>query len=208
MTDQDRLGRLIAARHACIFMPTHEEDYALSVVREAAFAQGLNLWLWSVIGGVRDGLTQESQPVPETEHPAAGLYHLTQIQDRFVAVVLDLVGHLRDDRTLRVLRDLVHQFGQTGSVLVIIDHRGDLPDVLRSEATSFELSLPTEKELEIVVRDTCGPESPQSIEGISPAAVSLAIIPESARPHAAVRKLAQIIRRDALGGLTLRLERL
>lgn len=154
MTDQDRLGRLIAARHACIFMPTHEEDYALSVVREAAFAQGLNLWLWSVIGGVRDGLTQESQPVPETEHPAAGLYHLTQIQDRCVAVVLDLVGHLRDDRTLRVLRDLVHQYGQTGSVLVIIDHRGDLPDVLRSDATSFELSLPTEKELEMVVRDT------------------------------------------------------
>ncbi len=154
MTDQERLGRLIAARHACICIATHEEDYALSVVREAAFAQGLNLWLWSVIGGVRDGLTQGSQPEPDTEHPAAGLYHLTRRQDRCIAVALDLVGHLRDDRTLRVLRDLIHQFSQTGSVLVLIDHRADLPDVLRSEATPFELSLPSEQELEIIVRDT------------------------------------------------------
>ncbi len=159
MTDQQRLEHLIRAGHTCISIVTHEEDYALALVRDTVFQLGRDLsgpgmWLWSVVGGVRDGLVADAKPVPETEHPAAALYHLSCLSERSVCVTLDLAGHLRDTRTLRLLRDLIHRFRQLSSHLVMIDHRDELPAVVAAEATRFEISLPDENELELIIRDT------------------------------------------------------
>jgi AAA+ superfamily predicted ATPase len=65
-----------------------------------------------------------------------------------------LVSHLRKDRALRVLRNLIHQLGQTGSQLIMIDHNANVPEVIQAYATKFETSLPEEDELEELVRDT------------------------------------------------------
>ena len=48
-------------RSPLISVVTHEEEYALSLVREVAFdlsrdLAGLGLWQWSVASGLRDGL--------------------------------------------------------------------------------------------------------------------------------------------------------
>src|SRR3972149_5531957 len=98
MNDQDRFQQLIQAKHPCICMLTHEEDYALGIVRDTAIKTGMvDVVLWSVIGGVRDGLVAGIQGVPETEHPAAGLYHLMQrdLNPDSYSIVLDLVPHLK-----------------------------------------------------------------------------------------------------------------
>ena len=159
MNDQPRFEHLIRAGHTCISIVTHEEDYALGLVRDTAFQLGSDLagagmWLWSVIGGVRDGLISDAKPIAETEHPAAALYHLTRLTGRSICVMLDLAEHLGDARTLRLLRNVIHRFRQLGSHLVMIDHRDELPSVVRAEATRFEISLPDEDELETIIRDT------------------------------------------------------
>ncbi|UCF34915.1 MAG: AAA family ATPase [Phycisphaerales bacterium] len=154
MNDQERLQSLIVARHACIRLVTHDEDYALSLVREAALSQGLSLRLWSIIGGVRDGLVAGTPPDPDTEHPAAALYCLEkQLPEPCVMVMLDLASHLKDERTLRLLRDLISAARKSGATLVMIDHADSLPPVIVSEATPFIVSLPDAKELEEIVRD-------------------------------------------------------
>ena len=71
MTDRERLEQLIRSRHPLITIVTNEEAYALGLVRETALAMGRDLRLWSIIGGVRDGLVSGTPPIPETEHPAA-----------------------------------------------------------------------------------------------------------------------------------------
>jgi len=155
MNDQERLTSLILARHACIRIVTHDEDYALSLVRDTALNQGLSLHLWSIIGGVRDGLVAGTPPVPETEHPAAALYYLAQqLAKACVMATLDLASHLKDERTLRLLRDLISVARKGGTTLVMIDHSDSVPPVVVSEATPFEVSLPDEEELEEIVRDT------------------------------------------------------
>ncbi|MHC4444919.1 MAG: AAA family ATPase [Planctomycetota bacterium] len=159
MNDQERFEQLLTAHHPCVFICTHEEDYALRIVRETAFQMGYDLsgcgmYIWSVVRGVHDGLMSESRPIPETEHPAGALYHLSRIEDRSICVMLDLVSHLQDDRILRLLRDLINKFRELGSHLIIIDHRDNLPAVVAGEATRFELSLPGEEELEEIIRDT------------------------------------------------------
>ncbi len=156
MDDQQRLESLFRARHHCVSIITHEEDYALSLVRETVIRTGGEIWIWSVIGGVRDGLITDSKPVPETEHPAAGLYHLAQrsLTAGSIAVTLDLAGHLKDERVLRLLRELLCRFRSIGCQLVMIDHLDELPPVIRSESARLEISLPDTEELNRIVRDT------------------------------------------------------
>ena len=154
-TDQERLDRLIAARHAAVSITTVEEDYALGLVRNAAINLGRSLRLWSMVGGVRDGLVADVPPIPETEHPAAGLYYFGQhLSEPTVLATLDLVGHLRDERTLRLLRELIARTARSGNTLVMIDHSATLPPVIAGLATAFELTLPDEEELDAILRDT------------------------------------------------------
>ena len=154
MDDRQRLVQLLRARHTCISVVTHEEEYALSLVRDTALAEGRHLLLWTVIRGVSDGLLSQSQPMRDTENPAAALYYLMTQEDPILCVMLDLAEHLSDKRTLRMLRDTIAHFRKTGSQIVLIDHNAKLPPVIVAESTPMEISLPDERELEEIVRDT------------------------------------------------------
>src|SRR5689334_20976857 len=106
MTDRESLQQLLKAHHPCIHIVTQEEDYALRLLTEIAVENQLDLWTWSITRGVRDGLVMDSVSVADTEHPAAALYSFCQSPHRrAVRVMLDLSGHLKDERTLRLLRE-------------------------------------------------------------------------------------------------------
>lgn len=159
MKDQDRLEQLIRAGHSCISIVTNEESYALATVRDAAFnlgrdLSGAGLLIWSVVSGVRDGMVSDAQPVANTEHPAAALYYFSCLPGRSICVMLDLAEHLREPKTLRLLRDLLARFRSTGSHLVLIDYRDEVPEIIMAEATRFEISLPGEDELHELIRET------------------------------------------------------
>ena len=154
MTDPQRLELLFHAHHPCISIVTYEEDYALDTTREAAEQVKKPLWVWSVIQGVRDGLRSDGLAIKDTEHPAAALYHFAYRENRSVCVMLDLADHLKDARTLRVLREAIDQFREAGGHLVLIDCRDEFPAVLGVHATRFEPSLPDERELETIAVET------------------------------------------------------
>jgi ATP-dependent 26S proteasome regulatory subunit len=154
MDDRAQLEELLRRGPACVTIRTFEEDYVLGLVRDAAVSLNRPLWLWSVSGGVQDGLLRGSPPVPNTDKPVEGLVHLATLAERPVCVTLDLGPHLRDERTLRVLRNLLRQFHDSGSQLVMLDYSEELPDVLREYATAFPVSLPNELEIEQLVRET------------------------------------------------------
>jgi len=154
MGDSQRLELLLRARHACISIVSYEEAYALDVVRDAAQRMRRPMWYWSVIHGVRDAFRDDGLPIKDTEHPAAALYHFAMRENRSVCVMLDLVEHLKDARTQRILREVIGRYRETGGHLILVDHHEDLPSVLNVEATRFELSLPGREELEQIVVNT------------------------------------------------------
>src|SRR5690606_8691132 len=84
----------------------------LDLARQIAQNNGWDLWIWSVIGGLRDGLIV-TPSIPNTEHPAALMYQLAErIRSRAgerpaIYAILDIAGHLDDDRTLRALREAI-----------------------------------------------------------------------------------------------------
>jgi AAA+ superfamily predicted ATPase len=156
MTDLEHVNQLLTARHPCVAVSTFEEDYVLGLLRQAAVERGLELWLWSVSRGLSDGLLADSPPVLNTEHPAAALYHVARQQSFRPAlyVTVDLADHLKDGRTLRLLREVVEQMERTGSTLFMIDHQEELPPVVESLATRMRVSFPEERELESILRET------------------------------------------------------
>jgi SpoVK/Ycf46/Vps4 family AAA+-type ATPase len=169
MTDEERFTSLLAARHPAIAIVTPEEEDALDVALRAAVELQLDLLLWSNSRGVRDGLLEGGPGIPDTEHPAAALYHLSTLPAKRRAIVLlDIAKHLgKDERTLRQWRDLVRSCQRDGSTLVMIDHEADRPDVVAAWSTEFELSLPDEAELERIVRATLrqrNEEKPVSVQ--------------------------------------------
>jgi ATP-dependent 26S proteasome regulatory subunit len=154
MQDRDELLRLVRLGHSCLSISTFEEDYALGLLRDIATVLNRNLWVWSVSGGLQNGLLAASPSVADSEDPAVGLTRLGELDGQPLCVTLDLAPHLRQERALRVLRNVLHRFEQTGGQLVLIDYADDLPAVIAQQATRYAISLPDERELEQIVRDT------------------------------------------------------
>lgn len=154
MTDIERLERLMLGRHPCIAIATHEEAHVLSLVREIVLRSPNLLRMWSINGGLRDGLLREVPPVPETEHPAAAIWYLLGQSSSGVHLMLDLAEHLGDARTRRLLRDLIEHCRRTNSQLILVDPTDELPPVIRTMSTRFEVRLPDRTELEQIVRRT------------------------------------------------------
>lgn len=162
MSDADRLQSLIQSGTTCIWITTDDEEHALRVVRDAAMGLSRPVLRWDVVRGITDGLVGSGRRAVEkdTEHPAAAMYRMCEHDEPAICIMLDLIGHLSDERTLRAARDLIGRFdlaaesGQPSGVLVLIDPRGDIPPVLRAAGHHLELSPPTERDIEALIVST------------------------------------------------------
>lgn len=153
--DLKRIELLLDAHYTLISMVTQEEDHALELLTYAVARSGDPLWIWSAAKGIHAGLFENATAIEETENPAAALYYLThKLEGRAICVMLDLGEHLEDARTCRALRDAIKHFREHDRCLVLIDHEDKLPAVVKSEATTMELALPDEEEIDAIVRRT------------------------------------------------------
>ena len=142
MDDIERFEQLINGGNCCISIVTFEEQYALEIVRQVALGLERNMLIWSVAGGVRDGMLTDSLYIGDTETPAAGLLHFTGVKQGSICVVLDLAEQLKTGMVLRALRDLIDCFEKNGCTLVMINSNDNLPEVVRSYTRRFEISFP------------------------------------------------------------------
>jgi hypothetical protein len=158
-TDADRLRRLLKASHPLILIQTTEEEHAGALVRKAALDLNLSVVAWTMSRGIHDPDFSDTPLVPEGEGAAGALQRLLKDGfERQVILLFDLVEHLEDGRTARLLRDLAGRMRKEGGHVALVDARGNLPPALDAEATRFELSLPDETELQELVKETLGRE--------------------------------------------------
>jgi AAA+ superfamily predicted ATPase len=154
-SDLKRLERLLKSGScAAVSICTNDEDEALQLVRDAAMGLKADLLVWSITHGLREGLVSGAAALPETENPAAAMFKASQLGGPAIIATLDLACHLEDPRTLRAWREAIGQMERVGGKLVMIDHAPSLPSVVRAHCQPMELTLPTEAELEQIVRST------------------------------------------------------
>ena len=154
-SDDTRLAQLFRARHPFILIRTDEEEHAFDLVRDVAKRKKMWVRAWSHSKGVFDATYERAKPAPNTEHPAAALtWLLKKYQEKNVVVLFDLVPHLQDAKTQRLVRDLIRKMREVHGHLLLIDPQDELPGVLADLVTRFELSPPDEAELSTLVRKT------------------------------------------------------
>jgi AAA+ superfamily predicted ATPase len=154
MKDVDQFKQLLKSSYYCISIVTHEERYALEIVQKASKELNRDMWLWSINGGVRDGLIDGSPFIANTESPTAGLENLSQAKPSSICVTMDLAEHIKSGKALRILRDMIENVDKTGITIVMIDATDKLPDSIRAYSRPFEISFPDEAELHEIIRAT------------------------------------------------------
>lgn len=155
MDDFKRFEELLKEGYRCISVVSYEEQYALEIVRAAAMSLSRDMWIWSVSEGVRDGLLKGAPPIPETTKPADGLSNLAGAKPGAICVTLDIAEHLgTGGRALRILRDMIEPFDETGIAVVMIGGEDKLPECIKAYTRPFEISLPDEKKLKDIIGAT------------------------------------------------------
>jgi SpoVK/Ycf46/Vps4 family AAA+-type ATPase len=155
MSTTAKLHQLLTARHPCVFISTSEEPHALEIIRSAAVERGCDCRQWSVTRGLSDAMLAGAQALADTMHPAGALAMLTTIARRGgMYVFIDLLAHLKDERTLRCAREAILHCRSVGATLVLVDYESNPPPAIAPLVTHLEIPLPDEKELEQIVRST------------------------------------------------------
>lgn len=154
MDDVSAFINLIRGGYACVSIVTHEEYEALDVVRRAAKKLEYEMRVWSFGLGTRDGHNPFLAPNGAHKTPSSGLLEFGTATTKTVCVALDLAGLLSETLTLRALRDTIHRIAMNKNLLVLIDSEDKLPEVITSYARRFELSPPSEMDLDLLVRST------------------------------------------------------
>jgi SpoVK/Ycf46/Vps4 family AAA+-type ATPase len=155
MTDRARFEQLILADHACVTITTSDEAYVLGLLRQITMDAGREMWRWSITTGLGDAMVLGAPTIADTEHPAAALYYLShKITRPILCVMLDLPGHLKDEKVLRLTRDTIDYFQRIEAMLVMVQPSGELPPAIAPVATEFEVSFPDKTELEQILRET------------------------------------------------------
>lgn len=154
MDDIASFERLINSGCSCVSIVTYEEKDALEIVRQVAIRLKRNVLLWSMGYGVREGLFADSPAEANTDQPEMALCHMAAVEGDAICVTLDLAAHLKNELTLRMLRDAIERIENKGGVLVMIDEKDSLPEVIKSYTRTFDISLPDEEELKQLLHST------------------------------------------------------
>ncbi|MCE5185284.1 MAG: AAA family ATPase [Planctomycetaceae bacterium] len=154
MDDIAEFISLIHGGYACISVVTNEEFEMLDIVRRAAAKLEYPMQIWSAGLGIREGLHPLIPSPPKQKSPEAALAAFQDGGTKTFYVMLDLSTHLSNTLVLRALRDAIHRIAVNKSHLILIDSEDKLPDVIRSYARTFEMSLPGREELDTLVRTT------------------------------------------------------
>ena len=153
--DRARMAALLRSGVALVAIATAEEAEARLVAIDAAGEVSRPCRVWSVTTGLRDATFANESPDSMTMNAGAALARASQHADGGVHVFMDLcpflVGPHADPHVIRAAREAVAAMEATGGVLVMIDHDAELPPSLRAHATKFEISYPSQQEIEAIV---------------------------------------------------------
>ncbi len=152
MDDLDRLCNLIRARHPGIHMVTSEELDALDLIREASRVQDVYLWQWDAMDGLTSPLDRQSGVIENTLHPSAACSWLLDNDRGTIITLLDITAHLHEPGATRALRRLLVHASVAESTVIVVDHESKLPAGIEAWMTPFEIGLPTDGELDAIVR--------------------------------------------------------
>ncbi|MEM9004420.1 MAG: AAA family ATPase [Cyanobacteria bacterium P01_F01_bin.86] len=153
---------LVTSFHAAIVVETVEEERVRTLINTSVNDLHMAVFEWSVAQGLTRAQgnvhnrwsneyappgTQKPQALEATTEPLDVLKHIQSMQFQAIYWLKDLGPHLEDDVVARQLREVIQQFSQNRSTVVITGHSLTLPPDIAQEVVHFDLKLPEPDEL-------------------------------------------------------------
>ncbi|MHC5162436.1 MAG: hypothetical protein ACYSO4_04875 [Planctomycetota bacterium] len=116
----------------------------MDIIRRAAKQLEYHMQVWSAGRGIRDGFYPVLSVEDNNHNIADGLSEFANGPTKSFYVMLDAAEHVKSALSRRLLRDAIHRIELNKSILVLIDSEDSLPEIIKSYARPFELSLPSD----------------------------------------------------------------
>jgi hypothetical protein len=147
------LELLLKSHLPLIIVESHEESRLLQLLTAQAVKQYRPLYRWSVTDGLQridiDLSASEKRAAPEEV-----LWQIRRAQDGGIYVLCDFHPYLDEALHVRLIKDIALAHAQSGNTLILLSHRVELPPELRGFAAEARLTMPSQGELEKIVRET------------------------------------------------------
>jgi len=141
---------LIRAKYPILYIVSWEESRVESTLQNVCKGLNRTLHTWSITQGMRPAVNRTSGPVKPTSLPgeleALALVH--ESSDFTVFLLKDFHPYMRDNRVVRLLRDLALRLRGKAQTLVIMGPSLSLPTDLEKDVTVVDFALPESGEIE------------------------------------------------------------
>lgn len=154
MSDLKDLKLTIESGVPLIVLESQEEDRVIEMVSHLGFRNALPVWGWTLSDGLRRMDLEGGVPRADLADAEAALRHVKAQTTPGLFLFCDLHPFLRDQPVIvRLLKDIALAHARIPHTLVLVSHQLQLPEELRRFAATFRLRLPTEDELQLIIRE-------------------------------------------------------
>jgi len=150
MTASQEIDILIRAKYPILYIVSWEERRVEESLLAVCKHLNRTLHTWSITQGMKPNVHRASGPVKPTALPgeleALALIH--ESADFTVFLLKDFHPYLRDNRVVRLLRDLALRLRGKAQTLVIMGPSLSLPTDLEKDVTVVDFALPSSEDIE------------------------------------------------------------
>lgn len=153
-TEFNDLMLLVKSGTPLITIETHEEKRALNLLGELAAFLNKPLFAWDHVDGMRRvDLGYDLAGVDDTQSPQQALTEIKAAKRSCIYALCDFHPHFEEGpKLVRQLKEIAQNHSEVAHTLVFISHSIQLPAEIKRFSVKFELTLPSDQELEKLIR--------------------------------------------------------
>ena len=153
MQNNHDLELILKSHIPIVVIESHEERRVLDILTQQTLKLAKPLFKWTVTEGL-ERVDIDLDPQRHNSQPDEVLRHIKASQKDAIYVLADFHPYLDEPVHVRLLKDIALMHQETGSHVVLISHEVEVPDELQKFTAQFSLSMPSNDELEKLIRDT------------------------------------------------------
>lgn len=151
MSDERDLKVLLRSRIPLVVIESFEESNALGLLEKTANLEGVPLFVWNVVDGLRR--RGREQVIPETREPQGALKHIDATPQNGLFALVDFHPFLGDPIHARLIKHIAQEHERTRKTLILVAHHLELPPDLARISARLELSVPDLAGIRGIVRE-------------------------------------------------------
>lgn len=153
MSEGYDLEVLLKSHLPIILIESHEERRMLQLISRSGVKLHKPVYRWTITHGLARHDVDLGK-APERFDEEKVLWQIRERQDGAIYVLCDYHPYLNNPLHIRLLRDIAMEHEQSGTTLILLSHRIELPPELSRLSARAEFSMPTRAELERIVKQT------------------------------------------------------